>query len=72
MQSPDLPQQARVDVQGAPLAPATPDDTAIQYSVGRVKKRSTFDEEKVIVYDLKTKLSSKGTVVEVLGNNTYW
>ena len=44
----------------------------MQHSVGRVRKRSTFDEgEDVIIYDIKSKLSSKGSIIEVLGNNTY-
>ena len=46
--------------------------TAIRHSVGRIKKKMTFaEEEEVIVYDLKSKLSSRGKVIEVLGNNTY-
>ena len=35
------------------------------------RKIAYQEEEKVIVYDAKTKLSSRGTVQEVLGNNTY-
>ena len=35
------------------------------------RKTSYSEEEKVIVYDLKTKLSSRGKIVEVLGNNNY-
>ena len=39
------------------------EQTAIQHSVGRLAKKATFDEgEEVIVYDLKTKLSSKGKI----------
>merc|ERR1711888_143131 len=46
--------------------------TAVQYSVGRLEKKSTFAEgEEVIVNDLKSKLSSKGKIIEVLSNNTY-
>ena len=48
------------------------EQTAVQHSVGRLAKKSTFTEdEEVIVYDLKSKLSSKGKITEVLGNNTY-
>ena len=45
---------------------------AVSHSVGRLNKKTTFIEgEEVIIYDLKTKLSSKGKIVEVLGSNTY-
>ena len=30
-----------------------------------------IENDEIIMYDLKTKLSSRGKVVEVLGNNTY-
>ena len=44
----------------------------MRHSVGRLTKKTMFAEgEKVIVYDLKTKLSSPGKITEVLGNNTY-
>ena len=44
----------------------------MQHSVSRLAKKSTFAEgEEVIVYDIKSKLSSKGKITEVLGNNTY-
>ena len=46
------------------------EQTAIRHSVGRMKK-ITFAEEEVIVYDLRSKLSARGKVLEVLGNNTY-
>ena len=46
--------------------------TAVRHSVDRVKRKTTYaEEEEVIVYDLKTKLSSRGKIVEVLGNNNY-
>ena len=45
---------------------------AVSNSIGRLRKRTTFIEgEDVLVYDLKTKLSARGRIVEVLGNNTY-
>ena len=45
---------------------------AVSHSVGRLRKKTTFIEgENVIIYDLKTKLSAKGKIIEVLGNNTY-
>ena len=44
----------------------------MSHSVGRLRKKAVFAEgEQVIVYDLKSKLSSTGEVLEVLGNNTY-
>ena len=46
--------------------------TAVQHSVARLRKRKQFEEgEEVVVYDAKKKLSSKGKICEVLGNNTY-
>ena len=46
--------------------------TAVRHSVDRIKKRTTYaEEEEVVVYDLKTKLSARGKIVEVLGNNNY-
>ena len=48
------------------------EQTAVSHSVGRLTRKPTFAEgEEVIVYDLKSKLSSTGRIVEVLGNNTY-
>ena len=48
------------------------EQTAVKHSVDRVAKRRVFNEgEKVIIYDLKTKLSSIGKINKVLGNNTY-
>ena len=48
------------------------EQTAMNHSVVRLAKKATFAEgEEVIVYDFKTKLSSMGKIVEVLGNNTY-
>ena len=48
------------------------EQTAIQHRVGGLAKKSTFAEgEEFIVCDLKSKLSSKGKITEVLGNNTY-
>ena len=48
------------------------EQSAVSHSVGRLRKKSTFAEgEEVIVYDLKSKLSSTGKILEVLGNNTY-
>ena len=48
------------------------EQTAVSHSVGRLAKKATFAEgEEVIVYDLKSKLSSTGKITEVLGNNTY-
>ena len=44
----------------------------MSHSVGRLTRKATFAEgEEVIVYDLKSKLSSTGRIIEVLGNNTY-
>ena len=46
--------------------------TAVRHSVDRIKRRTTYaEEEEVVVYDLKTKLSARGKIVEVLGNNNY-
>ena len=46
--------------------------TAVRHSASKFGKKTVFSEgEHVIVYDLKTKLSSRGTVKKVLGNNTY-
>ena len=48
------------------------EQTALTHSVDRLTKKATFAEgEEVIVYNLKSKISSKGKIVEVLGNNTY-
>ena len=44
------------------------EQTAIRHSIGRMKKKITFaEEEEVIVYDLRSKLSARGKVLEVLG-----
>ena len=44
----------------------------MQYAADRLRQRRTFEEdEEVIVYDARSKLSSKGKICEVLGNNTY-
>ena len=44
----------------------------MSHSVNRLARKTTFaEEDEVIVYDLKSKLSSTGRIVEVLGNNTY-
>ena len=46
--------------------------TAARHSAGKFGKKKVFIEnDEIIMYDLKTKLSSRGKVVEVLGNNTY-
>ena len=40
--------------------------------MGKIGKKCTFTEgEQVIVYDFKSKLSSRGKIVKVLGHNTY-
>ena len=45
---------------------------AVKHSVGRLRKRRTFAEgDEVVVYDNKTKLSTDGRIVEVMGNNNY-
>ena len=44
----------------------------MSHSGNKLRKRVTFIEnENVVIYDLKTKLSHKGKIIEVLGNNTY-
>ena len=41
-------------------------------SVSRLAKKSTFAEgEEVIVYDIRSKLSSNGKITDLLGTNTY-
>lgn len=46
--------------------------TAVRHSADRVRRKTSYAEKKeVIVYDLKTKLSSRGKILEVLGNNNY-
>ena len=47
------------------------EQNAVSHSVGRLSKKATFAEGEVIVYDLKTKLSSKGKKVEVLRSNIF-
>ena len=48
------------------------EQTVVNQSSGRLRKKTTFaEDEEVIVYDLKSKLSSTGKIIEVLGNNTY-
>ena len=48
------------------------EQTTVSHSLGSLMKKATFAEgEEVIVYDLKSKLSSTGKITEVLGNNTY-
>ena len=48
------------------------EEAAVSHSVGKLTKKRIFAVgEKVIVYDLKTKLSSAGKITKVLGNNTY-
>ena len=48
------------------------ESTVVQHSVAKLRRRRQFSEgEDVIVYDNHTKVSSGGTIVEVLGNNTY-
>ena len=38
----------------------------------KLEKKATFIEnESVVIYDLRTKLSHKGKILEVLGSNTY-
>ena len=57
---------------GSSRQQARSEKTAVQHSSGRLHRRRTFEEnEEVIVYDVKSKLSSKGRICEVLGNNTY-
>ena len=51
---------------------ARSESTAVQHSVARLRRRRQFEEgEEVVVYDNRTKLSSSGNILEVLGNNTY-
>ena len=48
------------------------EQTIINQSGNKLRKKMTFAEnEEVIVYDLKSKLSHPGKIIEVLGNNTY-
>ena len=51
---------------------ARSESTAVTHSLGKLRQRRTFQEgEQVIIYDNRTKLSGKGKILEVLGNNTY-
>ena len=46
--------------------------TAVQHSVAKLRNRKTFaEDDEVTVYDNRTKLSTGGKILEVLGNNTY-
>ena len=46
--------------------------TAVQHSVTKLRNRKTFaEDEEVTVYDNKTRLSTAGKIMEVLGRNTY-
>ena len=48
------------------------EQTVISQSSNKLSKRVTFEEnEDVIIYDLKTKLSHSGKILEILGRNTY-
>ena len=48
------------------------EQTVISQSSNKLRKRVTFEEnEDVIIYDLKTKLSHSGKILEILGRNTY-
>ena len=43
-----------------------------RHSVDKLRNRRIFaEEEKVVVYDNRSRLSTAGKVLEVLGNNTY-
>ena len=57
---------------GSSRQQARSEKIAVQYSSGKLRQRKTFEEdEEVVVYDIKSKISSKGKICEVLGNNTY-
>ena len=46
--------------------------TAVRQSISRPGRKVAFSEgDMVVVFDFKTKLSARGVVKEVLGNNTY-
>ena len=46
--------------------------TAVRQSISRPGRKTAFSEgDHVVVFDFKTKLSARGVVKEVLGNNTY-
>ena len=46
--------------------------TAVRQSIGRPGRKTAFSEgDHVVVFDFKTKLSARGVVKKVLGNNTY-
>ncbi|CAL4127303.1 unnamed protein product [Meganyctiphanes norvegica] len=46
--------------------------TVVKHSVARLHQKRQFGEgEEVVIYNNHTKLSSKGTILEVLGNNNY-
>ena len=46
--------------------------TAVQHSVAKLRNRKTFaEDDEVTVYDNRTKLSTAGKILEVLGRNTY-
>ena len=46
--------------------------TAVRQSISRPGRKVAFSEgDMVVVYDFKTKLSARGMVKKVLGNNTY-
>ena len=49
-----------------------PDSTAVRQSIRWPGRKSTYSEgDQVVVFDFKTKLSARGVVKAVLGNNTY-
>ena len=44
----------------------------MQHAGSRIQRLRSFQEgEDVLIYDNRTKLTSKGKILEVLGNNTY-
>ena len=46
--------------------------TAVRQSISKPGRKVAFSEgDRVIVFDFKTKLSARGVVKKVLGNNTY-
>ena len=48
------------------------EQTVVNQSCSKLRKKMTFaEDDEVIVYDLKSKLSYTGKIIEVLGNNTY-
>ena len=76
--TPAKPRADATDLTQQSLACPTPatetadTDTTARHSAGKIGKKSTFTEgEHVIVYDFKSKLSSRGKIVKVLGHNTY-